>query len=179
MDQLATAPFDRKLTCKPRAKTGAHERLPSAEQVAALLAVNSVPAMACRKAGRSSDMTVMAKMLRDRRAAVRNSTAFGMPIDDADANPTSVLVDEISVVGFRMLAGVPMADGDEITIQLPEMLPRAAMIVRQSGLRFGCTFICQITNGELQAILAAGAEADARREQRAATGWRPGRAEAA
>jgi hypothetical protein len=124
-------------------------------------------------------MKIMAKMLGDRRAAVRSSTGFGMAIDDADANPTSVLVDELSVMGFRMVAGVPLATGSEITIQLPRMAARVATVVRQSGLRFGCTFVDPVTEGELQAILVAGAEADALRAERAASGWRPGRAEAA
>jgi hypothetical protein len=78
-----------------------------------------------------------------------------------------------------MVAGVPLATGSEITIQLPKTSPRAATIVRQSGLRFGCTFVDRITDAELQAVLHAGAEADALRAERAATGWRPGRAEAA
>jgi hypothetical protein len=124
-------------------------------------------------------MKIMAKMLGERRAAVRCPTAFGMALDDADANPTSVLVDELSLKGFRMVAGVPLGTGTEITIQLPKMPARGAMVVRQSGLRFGCTFVDEITGEDLQAILGAGAEADALRAERAATGWRPGRAEAA
>jgi hypothetical protein len=110
----------------------------------------------------------------ERRSATRREIDLGTSIEDAESRTAVVLLDEISAAGFRMVSVAPLLPGDLVTVELPRLGQRTAKVIRQSGVRFGCTFVAPITAEDLQQVIEAGAERHALRQHRAESGWRPG-----
>jgi hypothetical protein len=110
----------------------------------------------------------------ERRIAERQDTALETMIEDGGVPSIVVLLEDISEAGFGMVAVVRLTPGDLITVELPRISSKAASVVWQSGVRFGCAFKTPITADELQRVAEAGAERQELAQQRAASGWRPG-----
>jgi hypothetical protein len=113
-------------------------------------------------------------MAPERRAAVRQSSAIEATVEDPRFPISSVLVDDISTVGFRMAAAVEVVVGEHVAVNLPRVGLRAARVVRQVGFRYACSFVSPISAGDLRLITAAGAEKAALQRHRHSIGWRPG-----
>lgn len=73
---------------------------------------------------------------RQPRRALRLETSGLMP-DEAEANVT---VHNISAAGLLLETAVPLAKGDMLAIDLPDIGPVGAEIVWQSGRLYGCAF---------------------------------------
>lgn len=71
----------------------------------------------------------------DRRAIARTST-----MRDEGARPYAVLVEDLSVDGFSMIAGVQLGIDSTISIGLPGVGRRNARVVRVVDNRYGCRF---------------------------------------
>jgi hypothetical protein len=110
----------------------------------------------------------------NRRSAERQETAFETMVEAGAAPSAVVLLEDISEAGFGMVAVAPLTPGDLFTVELPRVPSKAASVVWQSGVRFGCAFETPISADELQRVAEAGAERQALAQQRAASGWRPG-----
>jgi hypothetical protein len=119
-------------------------------------------------------MKFVVAMQSERRSAERQSLAIGTVVEDRTAKPSIVLMDEVSATGFRVVAAVPFAIGEQITVDLPVVGERRASVVHQTGMRFGCSFAAALTDEELRAIALEGAAQHELRKQRAETRWRPG-----
>jgi len=119
-------------------------------------------------------MKLVVGLKTERRAARRSEVALdGMVSNDA-AQSASVLIEELSINGFLMLAAVRLNVGDVIRVSLPGIGEHEAGIVRQNGVRFGCSFVVPLTAGEQDAVIKHFTEARDERQHRMLSGWRPG-----
>jgi len=119
-------------------------------------------------------MKFVVRIQSERRSAERQAVTVGTVIQTEPTNAAIVLLDEVSAAGFRVVAAVPLAVGEQIDIELPAIGVRTASVVHQTGMRFGCSFNARLTDEELSQIVAAGAAQHELRKERAAAGWKPG-----
>lgn len=119
-------------------------------------------------------MKLVVGLQTERRASRRSDVAINGQVS-ADARTASVLIEELSTGGFLMLAAVKLNVGDSIHIDLPGIGDCEAMIIRQSGVRFGCTFATPLSRGQNDAVMKHFLELEDQRLSRTLSGWRPGR----
>lgn len=118
-------------------------------------------------------MKLVVTMQSERRSADRRNVSLSTMVADHDEQSATVLVDNMSVAGFRMVAAVPLTQGDVLTLELPQIGRHTATVVWQEGVRFGCTFAAPLTVADLALIVTAGAARQALQQERALNGWRP------
>lgn len=118
-------------------------------------------------------MKHVATMRLEQRSVERREITLETIITDNGEQAATVLVDDISALGFRMVAAVPLTQGDIVTIEMPRIGQHRATVVWQEGVKFGCTFTVPITAADLTQIVEAGAVRHALQRERAFRGWRP------
>ncbi|HEU0066958.1 MAG TPA: hypothetical protein VFQ57_06930 [Sphingomonas sp.] len=99
-------------------------------------------------------MALVAQLYNENRSGDRHSVDLGGAVARGLGRPVDVLVDELSVSGFRMISGVPVATGATIGVTIGDLGRRQVIVVRQSGSRLGCAFVAPITNAELENMLS-------------------------
>ena len=119
-------------------------------------------------------MKLVVGLQTERRAARRSELALDGTVSNDAAQSASVLVEELSTNGFLMLAAVRLNVGDVIRVNLPGIGEHEADIVRQDGVRFGCSFVVPLTADERGAVIKHFFEANDERQHRMLSGWRPG-----
>ena len=119
-------------------------------------------------------MKLVVGLQTDRRMARRSELALDGVVSNDAAQSASVLVSDLSTVGFLMIAAVRLKVGDVIRVDLPGAGEHAADIVRQDGVRFGCAFAVPLTIAERDAVIAHFFQTDDERQHRMLSGWRPG-----
>lgn len=118
-------------------------------------------------------MKFLATVDADRRGDERQPVIVGTKIEGEGFGTRVVLVDDLSVSGFAMVAALPLPRGAQIAINLPRVGERSASVIWQEGLRVGCAFAEPLSSDDIEQIAAADTEVAELREKRAATGWRP------
>lgn len=118
-------------------------------------------------------MKLVAGLQIERRAARRSELALDGTVSNDAAQSASVLIEELSTTGFLMLAAVRLDVGDVISVDLPGIGEHEADIVRQDGVRFGCSFVLPLTADERDAVIKHFFEADEERQHRMLSGWQP------
>jgi len=98
-------------------------------------------------------MATAASAIESRRVA-RDIVSFRAPLDGPAGIRTSVLIVDISPLGFMCRTGAALAAGDTIAVNLPAVGPRAARIVWSLGGRLGCEFLEFITGDDYARLLA-------------------------
>ena len=118
-------------------------------------------------------MKLVAGLQIERRAARRSELAVDGTVSNDTAQSASVLIEELSTSGFLMLAAVRLNVGDVIRVDLPGIGEHEADIVRQDGVRFGCSFVLPLTADERGTVIKHFFEADDERKHRVLSGWHP------
>ncbi len=85
-------------------------------------------------------MAIAALTMEDRRAP-RDIVSFRAPLDGPASIRTSVLMVDISPLGFMSRCAAPLTPGDMVAVKLPVVGPRAAKIVWSLGGRVGGEFL--------------------------------------
>ena len=84
-------------------------------------------------------MATVASAIEGRRAA-RNTVSFRAALDGPDGLRDTVLMVDISPLGFMSRTSAPLTPGDIVAVKLPVIGPRAARIVWSLGGRVGGEF---------------------------------------
>ena len=77
----------------------------------------------------------------DGRRAPRDIVSFRAPLDGPASIRTSVLIVDISPLGFMSRCAAPLTPGDVVAVKLPGVGPRAARIVWSLCGRVGGEFL--------------------------------------
>ena len=91
----------------------------------------------------------------DGRRAPRDIVSFRAPLDGPAGIRTSVLMVDISPLGFMSRSAAPLASGDIVAVKLPVVGARAARIVWSMGGRVGGEFIDGIDADPYRRMLAS------------------------
>jgi hypothetical protein len=90
----------------------------------------------------------------DDRRAQRDIVSFRAPLDGPAGIRTSVLMVDISPLGFMSRTGAALAPGDIVAVKLPVVGARAARVVWSIGGRVGGEFVDFIPADQYGRLLA-------------------------
>ena len=99
-------------------------------------------------------MATAAASLEGRRAQ-RDVVSFRAPLDGPAGMRTSVLMVDISPLGFMSRSAAPLAPGDIVAVKLPVVGARAARIIWSMGGRVGGAFVEAIGYEPYRRMLAS------------------------
>lgn len=99
-------------------------------------------------------MAVTAALYEDVRLAERHSVSLDGTMRDTDRTPHDVVIEDLSLTGFRVPTGANLNLTDLISLGLPGVGKRPARVIWKAGERCGCTFLDPLTDAELRAALA-------------------------
>lgn len=88
------------------------------------------------------------------RRAHRDIVSFRAPLDGPAGMRTSILVVDVSPLGFMSRATARLAPGDHVTVKLPVVGDRAARIIWAMGGRVGGEFVEAIDDRHYDRLLA-------------------------
>lgn len=100
-------------------------------------------------------MAFTATLHRETRAAERHAVGLEGTLRDADRQPFDVSVIDLSVDGFRAVGEVVLAPGAAISIGLPALGARPALVVRAESGEYGCRFRQRLSAAELSSAVGA------------------------
>ncbi|TPG54743.1 PilZ domain-containing protein [Sphingomonas glacialis] len=86
-------------------------------------------------------MALIAKLVRDSRGAERETLDVAGTLRHVRNGPIDVVVEDLSVTGFRVRTEVGLDLHEKVTVGIPGIGQRTAYIVRQTGDGFGCEFL--------------------------------------
>lgn len=98
-------------------------------------------------------MTVLAALYRDERSAERYPVSLTGTLRDPDRTPHDVVVEDLSMSGFRLPVSADLEVGTYVSLGLPRVGICPARVVRQGDERYGCAFLVPLTGAEFQAAL--------------------------
>jgi hypothetical protein len=96
-------------------------------------------------------MASLTKLNHQARRAERQRVAIGSTLRNAAAEPFDVMIEDLSATGFRVPAVADLAIGDMITLGIPGVGLRRAVVVRASDDTYGCQFLEPIEASALSA----------------------------
>jgi len=100
-------------------------------------------------------MALTAQLYRDDRGSERFSVAFDATLRDPSHLPVDVVVEDLSVGGFRMQTRAELAEGVEIGLGLAGIgMHRARVVWRDAGT-YGCEFVTPLTSADVGVALGA------------------------
>jgi hypothetical protein len=87
-------------------------------------------------------MALTAKLYRedDNRAAERHEVHLDATLRGQDQRPLDVVVDQLSVTGFRMSCADYLPIGASVSLGIAGIGRQSAQVVRRAGDRYGCRF---------------------------------------
>ncbi len=94
-------------------------------------------------------MGLAAKLYRDERAADRQAVALDATLRKPDQQPVDILIEDLSVTGFRMAGAARLALDAIVTVGISGVGRREARVVRQSDDHYGCEFLMPIAPAEI------------------------------
>jgi hypothetical protein len=100
-------------------------------------------------------MSFAARIVRNVRLADRHEVEIDGTLRDAEWRPNDVTVVDLSCDGFRIDAALDLATGCSITLGLPGVGPRSAIVVRATKTEYGCQFVDRLAPDELAAAMKA------------------------
>ena len=87
------------------------------------------------------------------RRAQRDIVSFRAPLDGPAGMRTTVLIVDISPLGFMSRSAAPLSPGDIVAVRLPVVGARAARIVWSMGGRVGGEFVETIASDHYRRML--------------------------
>ena len=99
-------------------------------------------------------MSFVAKLYNDDRLAERYPVTLDGTLRNPQAEPQDVVIDDLSVTGFRTASAYGLAVGDVITLGVFGVGLRNARVRRESGGNYGCQFLQPLSVAELNVALA-------------------------
>lgn len=100
-------------------------------------------------------MAIAAALYRDGRTAERHVVALDGTLRDPDLKPIDILVDDLSLTGFRIPAEPGLEPADLVSLGLAGVGIRSARVVRRDGESLGCAFLSPLGEDQLAAALDA------------------------
>ena len=100
-------------------------------------------------------MVIAAALYRNVRTAERHPVALDGTLRDPDLKPIDILVDDLSMTGFRIPVEPGLEPRDLVSLGLAGVGTRSARIVRRDGERLGCAFLSPLDEEQLAAALDA------------------------
>ena len=94
-------------------------------------------------------MALAAKLYRDERAADRQAVALDATLRKPDQRPVDILIEDLSITGFRMTGATGLALDAILTVGISGIGRREARVVRRSDDHFGCEFLVPILAAEI------------------------------
>ena len=98
-------------------------------------------------------MSFVAKLYHDDRLAERYPVTLDGTLRNPQAEPQDVVIDELSVTGFRTASAHGLAVGDIITLGVFGVGLRNARVQRESNENYGCQFLQPLSVAELNVAL--------------------------
>ena len=101
-------------------------------------------------------MAITAQIISDDRSSERFPAGLNATLRDQVTRPHDVMIDDLSLTGFRLSGGPAMALGSEASIGFAGIGVHQARVTRQDGDVYGCEFVTPITQEMLTRALTAG-----------------------
>lgn len=98
-------------------------------------------------------MALVAKLYNDERLAERYAVRLDGTLRNTNAVPQDVVIDDLSVTGFRTTSAIGLAVSDVITLGIFGVGLRSAKVSRESDDSYGCQFLEPLTAQELSFAL--------------------------
>jgi hypothetical protein len=100
-------------------------------------------------------MAFAATLCRNARSVERHAVEIDGTVRDEDRQPIDVSVVDLSVAGFRARGAAGLTATSGVTIGLPGLGVRHALVIRADDGEYGCRFLERLTPAELSATIAA------------------------
>lgn len=98
-------------------------------------------------------MAFAATIHRETRATERHAVDLDGTLRDLDQQPFDVSVVDLSADGFRVVGLVSLPAGAEISIGLPALGARSAVVIRAGNDEYGCRFSERLSTADLARAL--------------------------
>ncbi|MEI5687819.1 PilZ domain-containing protein [Sphingomonas kyungheensis] len=100
-------------------------------------------------------MAIPAQIIGDDRGSERFTVGLNATLRDQVTRPHDVMIDDLSLTGFRLSGGPALTVGSEASIGFAGIGIHQARVTRQDGDVYGCEFVTPITPEMLGRALSA------------------------
>lgn len=100
-------------------------------------------------------MAITAQIISDDRASQRFPVGVNATLRDQVTRPHDVMIEDLSLTGFRLSGGPALDAGSEASIGFAGIGIHQARVTRQDGNSYGCEFVTPITQEMLTRALNA------------------------
>jgi hypothetical protein len=101
-------------------------------------------------------MAITAQIISDDRGSERFPVGLNATLRDQVTRPHDVMIEDLSLTGFRLSGGPVLELGSEASIGFAGIGVHQARVTRQDGGIYGCEFLTPITQEMLTRALSAG-----------------------
>lgn len=101
-------------------------------------------------------MAITAQIISDDRSSERFQAGLNATLRDQVTRPHDVIIEDLSLTGFRLSSGPVMTLASEASIGFAGIGVHQARVTRQEGDVYGCEFVTPITQAMLTRALTAG-----------------------
>lgn len=101
-------------------------------------------------------MAITAQIISDDRGSERFPVGLNATLRDQVTRPHDVMIEDLSLTGFRLSGGPALELGSEASIGFAGIGVHQARVTRQDGDIYGCEFVTPITQEMLTRALNAG-----------------------